>query len=228
MCGRYSFSKLSTEVEKRFKIQIDGNTYVARYNCTPGQNLGIISNAEPHKLQLAKWGLIPSWAKDSKTAFINARAESLDEKPAFKDAFKTKACLIPADGFYEWKPGDKNKIPYHICLKSREIFSFAGLWSEWENPENGKLIRSFTIITTQANKLIQSIHQRMPVILPHHLEKEWLENTNKKDLQKMLQAYDGAKMEVYEVSRHINNIDSKGAKLIEPYNNPKQLNLFGK
>lgn len=216
MCGRYSFAQLSEEVEKRFKIQVDGNTYVAKYNNAPSQKLGVISNENPEKLSFFHWGLLPPWAKDPRMAFnmINARAESLDEKPAFKKAFSAKRCLVPADGFFEWKNLNKQKIPYYIQLKTAEMFAFAGLWEEWKDGE-GRIKKTFTIITTESNELLKPLHPRMPVIIPNHLEQEWLENTNPKDLQKILLPYDPEKMQCFQVSNLVNNVRNEEPKIIE-------------
>lgn len=227
MCGRYSFAQLSLEVEKRFKIHVDGNTYVARYNSAPGQQLPVITNFLPKELSYFYWGLLPPWAKDPKLAFhmINARGESLQEKPAFEDAFREKRCLIPADGFFEWKKQGKQKIPYHIRLRSQEMFAFAGLWEEWKD-EEGRVKNTFSIVTTQANQIMKPLHHRMPVILPKELEQEWLENNNEDDLQKMLLPFDTSKMEAFEVSPLVNNAKNEGQKLIEPYSSAKQISMF--
>lgn len=228
MCGRYSFVQLSSEVEKRFKIHVDGNTYVARYNNAPGQKLGIITNQSPNKLKLHHWGLLPSWAQDPRIAFkmINARGESLKEKPAFKDAYSSKRCLVPADGFYEWKKFGQQNIPHYIRLKSQEMFAFAGLWEEWKDAE-GKIKKTFTIVTTISNEVMKPLHARMPVILPPHLEKEWLENSNITDLQKMIQPYETTKMETFEVSPKVNKVGNDSPEIIKPYQNNKQISLFG-
>lgn len=227
MCGRYSFAQLSEEVEKRFKIQVDGNTYVARYNAAPGQKLGVITNFQPQKLNSFHWGLLPPWAKDPRMAYqmINARAESLQEKPAFRKAYSSQRCLVPADGFYEWKKVNKQKVPHYIRLKSQEMFAFAGLWEAWKDVE-GKIKNTFTIITTEANELMKPLHHRMPVILPNHLEKDWLENSNIQDLSLMLQAFDSQKMESFEVSTMVNKVQNEGVELIDPYKSQKQISLF--
>ena len=227
MCGRYSFAQLSEEVEKRFKIHVDGNTYVAKYNVAPGQKQAIITNQNPNELSFHYWGLVPPWSKDLSVAYkmINARGESLEEKPAFKSAFKSKRCLIPADGFYEWKKLNKQKIPHYIRLKSQEMFAFAGLWEEWKDAE-GKTRHTFTIITTEANTLMKDLHHRMPVMLPPHLEQEWLENPNPKDVNKMIQSFDSDKMEVFEVSDRVNKAGNEGEDLIKPSFSGKQMDLF--
>lgn len=227
MCGRYSFAQLSLEVEKRFKIHVDGNTYVAKYNAAPGQKLGIITNENPHELNHHYWGLLPAWSKDLSMAYkmINARGESIHEKPSFRSAFKSKRCLIPADGFYEWRRKNKQKIPHFIRLKTREMFAFAGLWEEWKDAE-GKARRTFTIITTEANDLMKDLHHRMPVILPHDMENEWLENNNTHDLKKMIQSFDSSKMEHFEVSPKVNKASNEGEELIQAFNSNSQISLF--
>lgn len=227
MCGRYSFAQLSDDVEKRFKIHVDGNTYIAKYNAAPGQKLGVITNQSPKDLSFYYWGLLPPWARDLSMAYkmINARGESIHEKPAFRSAFKSKRCLIPADGFYEWKKQNKQKIPHFIRLKTREMFAFAGLWEEWKDAE-GQERRTFTIVTTEANKLMSGLHHRMPVILPKHLEQEWLENPKPEDLKKLILPFDSSKMEAFEVSPKVNKAQHDDASLIEPYSYGEQTSMF--
>lgn len=227
MCGRYSFAQLSEEVEKRFKIHVDGNTYVAKYNVAPGQKQAVITNQNPGELSFHYWGLLPPWARDLSVAYkmINARGETIHEKPAFRSAFKTKRCLIPADGFYEWKKQNREKIPHYIRLKTREMFAFAGLWESWKDAE-GHERRTFSIITTQANEVMKDIHHRMPVILPSSLEIEWLENSNPEDLKKMIASFDSAKMEAFEVSTKVNHAQNEGEDLIQAFQQNKQAELF--
>lgn len=227
MCGRYSFAQLSLEVEKRFKIHVDGNTYVAKYNNAPGQKLAVIANSYPNELQFFHWGLIPAWSQDQRMAFnmINARAETLETKPAFRSAFKSKRCLIPADGFYEWKKNGRIKTPFHIRLKSQEMFAMAGLWEEWKDVE-GKIKNSFTIITTESNDLMRKLHPRMPVMLPKELEKEWLKDLNPKDLKEMLLPLEGKMMEAFEVSPKINKASNEGKELTDPFSSGIQTSLF--
>ncbi len=228
MCGRYSFAQLSLEVEKRFKIHVDGNTYVARYNAAPGQNLAVITNEQPQILSFLAWGLIPFWAKDSSNSgkMINARSETIIEKPAFNKIFQTKRCLIPADGFYEWKKIGKQIIPHHIRLKSREMFAFAGLWDEWKNA-SGKTIQTFSIITTSANEIMKPIHQRMPVILHPEFESVWLDkDTQSSDLLELLRPFDDDKMELLEVSPLVNSVANEGDILQKPFIANRQMTLF--
>ena len=148
-----------------------------RYNIAPSQPVAVIPNTGDNTLSMYKWGLIPSWSKDPAIGdrMINARSESLAEKPSFRNAYRRRRCLILADGFYEWKqnPGMKSKQPVYIRLKTELPFAFAGLWEIWNSPD-GSEIRSCTIITTQPNSLLEPIHNRMPVILPPDAYNQWL------------------------------------------------------
>jgi len=152
---------------------------------------------------LLRWGLIPYWAKDEKFGYhtINARAETVDRKPAFRSAFKRRRCLIPATGFYEWKKLNRHKQPYHIRVKDRELFAFAGLWEHWRSPE-GKAIESCTIIVTDANEVLKSIHDRMPVILDPGDYDTWLDPDNRDvdRLRSLLRPYPPNRMEFWPVS----------------------------
>ncbi len=172
-----------------------------------------------------KWGLIPFWAKDASIGYkmINARMETLTQKPSFKTAFIKRRCLVPADGYYEWsKTGTaKNKQPFRIVLKSRGLFAFAGLWDEWKN-EEGEKIQSYTIITTEADSQVAKIHPRMPVILRPENEDKWIDPALKdvETIEKLLRPYPSNLMEMYEVSPLVGraNIDEKS--LIQPIARP--------
>src|SRR5258708_32718983 len=179
MCGRYTLAESPRKLAKRFDVPetpdlpFDGQ----RFNIAPTQQVPIVGlGKEAREMTLARWGLIPSWAKDSKigNSLINARADTVAEKPAFRSAFKRRRCLIPADGFYEWKTGEKVKQPYYIHLKDGQPFAFAGLWEQWEPPE-GESVRSCAIITTDANDLMRPLHHRMPVILDPKHYATWLD-----------------------------------------------------
>jgi putative SOS response-associated peptidase YedK len=169
MCGRYTLAVSPRKLASRFNVPqvpelpFDGQ----RYNIAPTQQMPIVRQGkDSREMVLARWGLIPHWAKDAKIGYslINAHADTVADRPAYRPALKRRRCLVAADGFYEWKTtGGKVKQPYFISLKDKEPFGFAGLWEEWDNPE-GKTVESFSIITTDANELMEPIHHRMPVI----------------------------------------------------------------
>ena len=172
MCGRYTLAKPLKTIESHFAPVHINLEYRPSYNIAPSQESPVIINRSGQReLTAMKWGLIPSWAKDEKTKLINARSETAHEKPSFKNSLKNQRCLIPADGFLEWK--GKKKQPYYIQLKNQPLFAFAGLWSTWSNLE-GKSLNTYTILTTEANEKLTPIHKRMPVILPREQYSTWL------------------------------------------------------
>ena len=209
MCGRYS---LATDIEglaDRFDFRATGLTYQVRFNIAPTQQvLTVINDGSENRAQLMKWGLIPFWAKDQSIGnrMINARAETITQKPVFRQAFQKRRCILIADGFYEWRKEGKTKVPMRIILKSGEPFGFAGLWETWKSPD-GEPVRSCTIITTTPNQVMEPIHNRMPVILPDGAEGLWL-NPNLRDqssLQDLLVPYTAGAMEAHEVSALVNS-----------------------
>jgi putative SOS response-associated peptidase YedK len=209
MCGRFSILNNKTSLEKHFALN-DSDEFINSYNVTPSDKIPVIRLYEGERqLVNCQWGFIPHWAKDDKFKPINAKAETLDEKPFFRSAFKNNRCLIPASGFYEWKGQKGNKQPWYIRLQDSELFAFAGLWDHWQN-EN-KDIDSCTIITTNANAVMASIHQRMPVILDPGQYDIWL-NDGDKDV---LAPYRG-KLICYPVSKKVNKPGSDGEELIRP------------
>ncbi len=216
MCGRFSLTTDEYLLNERFRLAGGIEPYVARYNCAPTQNLAVIIANEPRQLCYFRWGLIPFWAKDEKIGnkMINARAESITEKPSFKHAFKQRRCLIPADGFYEWK-NQNGKTPFRIKLKNDQPFAMAGIWEAWKNPEN-TIIYSFSIITTTANELMQSIHERMPVILPQESEEIWLNSNKQDELLALLKPYDPNQMYAYEISKLVNSPSNDNPAVLLP------------
>jgi putative SOS response-associated peptidase YedK len=192
-----------------------------RYNIAPSQPVAVVPNDGQLKLDFYVWGLIPSWSKDPSIGnrLINARGETLAEKPSFRSAFRRRRCLIPADGFYEWQqvPGQKTKTPMYIRLKSDEPFAFAGLWESWNSPD-GSNVLSCTIITTTPNALMEPIHNRMPVILPASAYNQWLEpgEVNPASLQPLIQPYPAEAMTAYAVSTLVNRPENDVAALIQP------------
>jgi len=205
MCGRYSFAVEDELIKERFGVSVRSAVWKARYNCAPTQDLAVISTSDPLTLSMYRWGLIPPWAKSRGTtaAMINARAETILAKPSFKTPFRHRRCLVPADGFYEWKKTVKGKAPHRFILKGGAPFSMAGIWDQWVSPD-GEIIRSFAILTTTPNELMKEIHDRMPVILPREHEITWLENTPEQDLLRLLVPYPAQEMEAYPVSREVN------------------------
>ena len=206
MCGRYSLIADIGELAQRFEFDGDWLSFEAAYNIAPTQQvLTVREHGKGREAAFMRWGLIPSWAKDPSIGarMINARAETVAEKPAFRAALHRRRCLVLADGFYEWQrlSGSKAKRPMRIMLKTGEPFAFAGLWETWRDSA-GERIESCTIITTTANELLAPIHNRMPVILSKGSESFWLEGSV--DDANLLRPYDSDAMATYEVSTLVN------------------------
>lgn len=209
MCGRFTLTLEASELQLEFGLDDILGEWQPRYNIAPSQSLAVITNRQKPKIELMRWGLIPAWAKDHKigSRLINARAETVSEKPAFRRAFERRRCLILADGFYEWnRPPNKGglSIPYYFYLRDRHPFTFAGLWELWRAPEGSELT-SCTIITCPANDYISPIHRRMPVMLNKHTCWSWLEEKSHSALLSLLVPYPAELMEGCQVSRIVNN-----------------------
>jgi len=218
MCGRFSFSPLAKIIEDRFDVKVDKTRYKPRYNSAPSPDLAVISNLNPGELSFYRWGLIPFWAKDKTIGnkMINAKAETITEKPSFKNSLKHKRCLVLSDGFYEWKTlNKKEKIPYRITLKNNGLFAMAGIWDSWKD-ENGELINSFAIITTTPNKLMENIHSRMPVILEQKDEKKWLTESNADLLLALLNPYPEKEMTAFPISNLVNSPLNDTPEIMKP------------
>lgn len=224
MCGRITLSADKDDLQSRWGF-IDPSEVLdlikPRYNIAPSQKSPVVTVKDDQRvLNMMRWGLVPFWAKEVSIGYkmINAKAETLSEKPSFRKPFKDKRCLVLADGFYEWKkPDKKTKIPFRFVLKNREPFAFAGLWDLWKDP-NGEELLTFTIITTSANELMSPIHDRMPFILHEKDESKWLD-TKFKDtdkLKSLLKPYPSNIMEAYEVSSIVNSPKNDSPKCIEP------------
>lgn len=224
MCGRYGLIP-SRNFFTRFKIKDQNLLLKTRYNVTPQELMPVITKAQNNRLELMKWGLIPYWVEDQTIGYklINAWAEPVAEKPSFKRSFLSRRCLVPASGFYEWQKTDSGKLPYYMYLKNKDLFSFAGLFDLWRDP-SGKEVKTYTIITTIPNKLLEPIHSRMPVILKEENEDDWLsqgqQDLNK--LQNFLKPYSEGEMEAYPVSTLVNKPNNDSEELIKPV---KQLSL---
>jgi putative SOS response-associated peptidase YedK len=216
MCGRYSFILEDELIRERFGITVRSAIYKARYNCAPTQKLAVISNENPGELSLYRWGLIPFWAKDPAIGnkLINAKSETILEKPSFKNSFKSKRCLVLSDGFYEWKK-DAGKIPYRITRRDGSAFSMAGIWDKWINQDSEE-IHSFAILTTVPNSLMEKIHDRMPVILDRETEKKWIENISQEELVSLLKPCDASSLLAFPVSTLVNSPRNDSPEILKP------------
>ena len=233
MCGRYTLVNLAHLTDLFPWITEPPADVPPRYNIAPSQPILAVANDHPDKYDFFFWGLVPSWAKDPTIGnkMCNARAETLAERNAFKNAYRRRRCLIPADGFYEWKlnPDGKTKQPTYIRMKGHKPFAMAGLWEQWQD-EKGNELKSATIITTRANPLMATMHDRMPVILHEKDFRRWLdpkEHVSGSDFDDLLSPYPDAEMEAYPVSKDVNSPRNEGvARLIERVE-PERTTLFG-
>lgn len=239
MCGRYVLAKDYEELKARFGLTHSDFSMKPRYNIAPQQENPVIvrgsrtstplsvtgreptiNGGAPRELDVMQWGLIPHWAKDPKIGYkmINARAETVHEKPSFREPFKKQRCLVPANGFYEWPEDPRNpkkKVPLYIHLKSDELFAFAGIWSIWSEGE--KLKKTYSLITTEPNEMLSKYHDRMPVILSRDEEDKWLDpKTDINDLKKLLDSYPAKEMEAYYVSTMVNKPVNDSPENLKP------------
>lgn len=225
MCGRYTMHHEADELIERFQIAEIRDQIQGSFNFAPSQQVPVVTAHENHRvLETMRWGLIPSWAKDAKIGYkmINARCEGIETKPAYRSAIKYRRCLIPVDGFYEWRKeeGDKTKIPFYIGVEGEEIFAFAGLWEEWKSPDSDEPLQSCTIITCEPNEQMTEIHNRMPVILDPESESKWLDmSVSVSDALPLLHPYENH-LKMYPVSTAVNSPGNNGDKLVEPVNYP--------
>jgi putative SOS response-associated peptidase YedK len=220
MCGRFTITLDASDLEDGLSIGEIPPDWRPRYNAAPTQPVGVVADATTRKMEWMRWGLIPFWAKDISIGakMINARAETLMEKPSFKQAFQRRRCLIPADGFFEWQKSAEKKtasVPYFITMKDHQPFAFAGLWDAWKHPD-GPEIRSCTIITTSANELVKPLHDRMPVILSKEECWKWLEEGDTARLTQMLRPFAADRMEAVVVGRTVNNAGYDAPENIVP------------
>ncbi len=218
MCGRYTIFTEPRRLMERFQAEWPDAPWQPRYNAAPTQPLPVLLNDGTRRIRLLRWGLIPHWAEDPTIGhrLINARAETLTQRPSFREAFRRRRCLVLADGFYEWQRTPRGRTPYWIGLKDHEPFAFAGLWDRWEGPE-GEVIESFTIITTAANERVAPIHDRMPVILLPEHEAIWLDDTaGPQAWREILRPYPADRMIAYPVSPRVNSPRADDPTLIQP------------
>jgi putative SOS response-associated peptidase YedK len=235
MCGRYKLSRRKQVVEEYFDSVYDGPDWQPRFNIAPTQPVPVIRQ-HPTKavrqLSLMRWGLIPSWSKNSSVgaSMINARSETAATKPAFRDAMKSRRSLIPADGFYEWKRDGKSRQPYSFDVNAGQLFAFAGLWDRWKDPA-GNWIETCSILTTIANAVTHAIHDRMPVILVPDAYDLWLDPgmTNVAEASEMLKPFDARLMRSYPVSTRINHVANDDEECSRPAAIAEvQASLFGR
>jgi putative SOS response-associated peptidase YedK len=229
MCGRYVSVSSPTILAERFKVEhVRVHEHEQNFNVTPRADVPVVAESQGERvLDLVRWGLVPSWAKDLSIGdrLINARAEKLASSNAFKRAFERRRCIIPADGFYEWEKieGKRTKQPWFIRRLDGEPLAFAGLWEIWHDPndpdqENAPRVRSCVIITTDANELLAPIHDRMPVVLPESAWDEWLDRENRDvgKLQRLLVPAPPAEFERWPVTTLVNKPANNGPELLEP------------
>jgi putative SOS response-associated peptidase YedK len=213
MCGRFAQKKPAADLERHYNT-VNTVEYSASYNIAPSQPIvSIVQHADSREMALMKWGLVPYWAKDPAIGnrMINARAETVDEKPSFRTSFKRKRCIVPMSGFYEWHT--ETRQPYYFSPKESD-FSIAGLWDRWQSPD-GELL-SGTLITTSANALMKPIHHRMPVILDAEAVNLWLSDTQDVPLLKsVLRPYDDGRMQAWAVSKDVNSPANNHSRIPE-------------
>jgi putative SOS response-associated peptidase YedK len=219
MCGRYSLAADLEDIQQRFELFAGDLTYSPRYNIAPTQPVLAVTNDEGRYLVYLRWEFIPSWAKSASVGnrLINARAETVTERPSFRTALARRRCLVIADGFYEWQRAGNARRPMRTAMKSGEPFAFAGLWDSWRDPV-GDIVRSCTIITTEPNELLRPIHNRMPVILPKELESFWLDDEVQDPfaLGDILSPSPAEAMQAYEVSSLVNRPSNEGPEVAIP------------
>lgn len=220
MCGRYVLRHTMAEIQQRFAVQQVSLDFAPRYNVAPTQQMPVIvQHGADRVLETMKWGLVPSWSKDQKPAFatINARAEGITEKPAYRVPIRRQRCLIPADGFYEWSECDGAKAPYFIHFRDDQLFAFAGLYDIFHAP-HGEILRTFTIITAAPNDSLAPYHHRMAVILPEGEEDEWLDPgvTDPFQVTRLLKPHPTPDLEVYQVAKLVNRAGYDAPELISP------------
>lgn len=207
MCGRYALVE-TDGMQARFNIDGPIPDLAPRYNVAPTQTLPVVVRNSPNRIAMMRWGLIPSWAKDASGAarMINARAETVAERPAFRSALRSRRCLVPASGFYEWQRAGTRRTPFYIHLTDTPLFAFAGLYESWRDP-NGETVMSYTIITTEPNEVVASFHDRMPVILHREDEDRWLDPaiTDVDEVVSLLRPYPAETIAAYPVSTAVNS-----------------------
>ena len=241
MCFFYALSQTAQSLKNRYQLKLEFEFELepelnnAKYYISGFEfpKLLVITNQHPDRLQGFAWGLVPHWVKSESQAreirahTLNARSDTVFTKPSFRNAIRERRCLVPADGFYEWREVGGKKYPYYIYLKTREIFSFAGIWEEWTDRLTGEVLRTFSILTTDANPLMEQIHntkKRMPVILPREREREWIKNgLGGEEIVALTKPIDDTLMDAHPISKLINSrsLNRNVAAIQENYNYPE-------
>ncbi len=222
MCGRYAFYLPHEAMVRLFDLGDDAPEVAARYNIAPSNFVPAVRNNRTgeRRLSMLHWGLVPHWAKDKKIGYrmINARSETVREKPSFRNAFHRRRCLVPVSGFYEWKKTDAGKTPYFISMRDAEGFAFAGLWERWQENDTAEPLDSVTICTTEANEFMADIHGRMPVILKPGDYNDWLNRDNSGDdvTYALLKPWPRDNLQAWPVSTEVNRPQNEGPDLIGP------------
>lgn len=216
MCGRYTLKTSAVELQRELNLD-EAPQLEARYNIAPTQAAPIVTGQATRRLVTARWGLLPSWAKDTRIAakLINARSETLLQKAVFRELVDKQRCLVPCDGFYEWKRHGTQRTPMYIDRADHGLLTMAGLWATWRSPE-GMDVVSFTIITTAANEVVRAVHDRMPVFLDAQGRERWLAGPGKDELHELLCPWRGEGLEAYQVSPRVNSVAADDAACIEP------------
>ncbi|SDK35292.1 SOS response-associated peptidase [Sediminibacillus albus] len=219
MCGRFTLQASELDIIQEYNLAGGVEGYRTRYNVAPGQQiLAVIHNGESQKAGYLKWGLVPSWAKDAKIGYkmINARSETVHEKPSFKKLLARRRCLVIADSFYEWKQTNEIKQPKRISSRDRHLFAFAGLWDKWE--KDGQELFTCTILTRQADEFMKDIHDRMPVILPKQAEEQWIAPVKRpaNEAARFIHGLPTEPLQAYDVSQVVNSPKNEGEACIQP------------
>jgi putative SOS response-associated peptidase YedK len=223
MCGRFTMAIDSEDLRTELALGQMPPDWEKRYNIAPSQDVATVPDPDNRDVVWMRWGLVPFWAKDPSIGnkMINARAETVAEKPSFRNSFKNKRCLILANGFYEWRKSGGQSIPFYFQLKGGEPFAFAGLWDDWENKGVSSMpglpgLTTCTLITTSANEDVRAVHPRMPVVLTKETMWDWLEEDDPKILESLLKPLPAGSLIAYQVSRDVNSPQNQGEYLVEP------------
>ena len=224
MCGRFTLHTPPGVLQEHFGVD-DVPAMSASYNIAPSQDIAAVRAVEGRRsMALLRWGLLPSWAKEVKTGYrmINARAETVADKPAYRTAFRQRRCLIPADGFYEWKRLPKGKLPHYIYRADGRPLALAGIWASWKDPDGGERVATCSIITGRPNDLVADIHDRMPVILEETNWETWLDRTvdDRLLLERLLAVHPEAALAQHPVSTLVNKVSNNYPECIDPLDTP--------